>query len=467
MTEEQVKINGRLGIFLTILPILWILMDARCLNAHFDRDNPVVHTVRDASPAVVNISLEYEVRNHFNPFSQFENPLIEEFFKDFFDPGLERRTRRSSLGSGVIIDGRKGFVITNAHVVEKTGMVKVALNDEREFPARIVGVDPESDLAVLSIESDADLPFLTMGDSADLMIGETVIAIGNPFGFSNTVTTGVISATNRSFRSKNRIFREFIQTDASINPGNSGGPLLNINGELIGINTAIYAGAQGIGFAIPINRAKRIVADLIAYGEVVTPWIGIRVQALTDQLVQYFGIDSHDGLLVASVEQGSPAEKAGLKEGDVVLSLNRKPLQSPSDYYARLRLLSPGDTLTVVLWRKGREKAVTVSSTDFPMETSPVLADQLLGVTVKSISSPEGRQYRSAAESGVVIVSIRDTSFLAQTGVRPGDVIRQINDRAIADEADFNRAIVGFRHHRAVVLLFQRHHQRFTITVEL
>jgi Do/DeqQ family serine protease len=467
MTEGPFKINGRLGVFLTLLPILWIPIDAGWLHAHFDRENPVVHAVRDASPAVVNISLEYEVRNHFNPFSQFENPLFEEFFKDFFDPGLERSTRRSSLGSGVVIDGENGFVITNAHVVKKSGTVTVVLNDEREFPARIMGIDPESDLAVLAIDSDAHLPSLRMGDSADLMIGETVIAIGNPFGFSNTVTTGVISATNRSFRSQNRVYREFIQTDASINPGNSGGPLLNINGELIGINTAIYAGAQGIGFAIPINRAKRVVADLIAYGEVVMPWIGIRVQMLSDQLVRYFGLESQEGLLVVSVEPGSPAEEAGIQEEDVVVSLNGKSLQSPSDYYARLRLFSPGDPLTVVLWRKGQKEALTVSSTVFPMERSAELADQLLGVTVKSISSPEGRKFRPAAESGVVIVSMRDTSFLARTGVRPGDVIRQINDKAIADEADFNRAIVGFRHQRALALLFQRHQQRFTITVEL
>ena len=250
-----------------------------------------MQAVRKVSPAVVNISSVYEVRKRTGPFSGFgANPFFEEFFKDFFDPRFERRQQYTSLGSGVIIDGKKGLILTNAHVIQKTATIKVMLQDEREFEAKIVGADPDSDLAVLKIDSENQLPDVTMGNSDDLMIGETVIAIGNPFGFSHTVTTGVISALNRSIRTEDRVYNDFIQIDASINPGNSGGPLLNINGDLIGINTAIYAKAQGIGFAIPISKARKIISDLIQYGEVKQAWIGIIVQDMDDKLAGYFNV---------------------------------------------------------------------------------------------------------------------------------------------------------------------------------
>ena len=281
---KQIKYKQAIALFLSGLAVLMVLFPAVGQGQPYPRRNAIVDAVQKVSPAVVNISLEYEIRKRISPFSEFSNPLFDEFFKDFFDPGFGRQYKRTSLGSGVIIDGQRGYILTNAHVVEKTGTVNITLNDEREYEAEIVGVDPDSDLAVLHIKANDPLPSIAMGDSRDLLIGETVIAIGNPFGFSNTVTTGVISAANRSFRTKDRVFHDFIQTDASINPGNSGGPLLNINGELIGINTAIYAGAQGIGFAIPINKARRIIEDLIAHGEVIDAWIGLWVQDLDSSL---------------------------------------------------------------------------------------------------------------------------------------------------------------------------------------
>jgi len=238
-------------------------------TAAFNRKTPVVIAVSKVSPAVVNISSEYQLRNRPNPFGFDLDPFFDNFFKDFFDPYVPRQQKRYSLGSGVIIDGKRGYILTNSHVVEKTTKIKITLKDGRQFDGHLVGADPDSDLAVVKIESDNPLPSIKMGNSDDLMIGETVIAIGNPFGFSHTVTTGVISALGRSIRTSDTIYRDFIQTDASINPGNSGGPLLNINGELIGINTAIYAKAQGIGFAIPINKARRIIKDLIRFGEVI------------------------------------------------------------------------------------------------------------------------------------------------------------------------------------------------------
>jgi S1-C subfamily serine protease len=254
------QIRSLVGTILLSLCSLILLQAPESYGHELNRETAVVKAVRQVSPAVVNISSAYEVRKRTSPFSGFGlNPFFDEFFRDFFDPRFERRQQNTSLGSGVIIDGEKGLILTNAHVIQKTGTIKVVLQDERDFEARIVGADPDSDLAVLKIDSKDRLPAIKMGSSEDLMIGETVIAIGNPFGFSHTVTTGVISAVNRSIRAQDRVYHDFIQIDASINPGNSGGPLLNINGDLIGINTAIYAKAQGIGFAIPIGKARKII----------------------------------------------------------------------------------------------------------------------------------------------------------------------------------------------------------------
>mmetsp|Transcript_713 Transcript_713/g.548 ORF Transcript_713/g.548 Transcript_713/m.548 type:complete len:283 (-) Transcript_713:13-861(-) len=261
------------------------LVSTCCFAKTYNRETPVVIAVNKVSPAVVNISTEYTVSRSQNPVFNFgpNSFFFDDFFK-LFDSGFERKYKRRSLGSGVIIDGKRGFILTNAHVLSKDSTITVVLKDKREFKTKIIGVDADSDLAVLHIASTTELPCVEMGNSDGLMIGETVIAIGNPFGFSNTVTTGVISAVNRSIKKKERVFENFIQTDASINPGNSGGPLLNINGKLIGINTAIYEKAQGIGFAIPINIAKRIVSDLILYGEVVPAWLGIIVQDIDEWL---------------------------------------------------------------------------------------------------------------------------------------------------------------------------------------
>src|SRR2546427_7411591 len=240
------------------------------------RRNLVVEAVEKASPAVVNVSTEQIVEQHRSPFPFPQDPFFEEFFRDFADP-RPRRFKTTSLGSGVIV-AADGTIMTNVHVIERASRVHVMLNDQREFDAPLVGADADADLAILRVKAGGDLPHIPFGTSADLMIGETVIAIGNPFGLSHTVTTGVVSAVGRSLRDEDRTYTDFIQTDASINPGNSGGPLLNIRGELVGIDTAIYGKAQGIGFAIPVDRARRVMKDLVSYGEVRHAWIGLVVQ---------------------------------------------------------------------------------------------------------------------------------------------------------------------------------------------
>ena len=433
-----------------------------------ERESPVVRAVRKVSPAVVNISSSYAVRKRPNPFSGFGmDPFFEEFFKDFFDPRFERRQQSASLGSGVLIDGKRGLILTNAHVIEKASKIKIVLEDEREFDAKIIGADPDSDLAVLQIDSPNRLPAIEMGSSDDLMIGETVIAIGNPFGFSHTVTTGVISALNRSVRSEEMVFHDFIQIDASINPGNSGGPLLNIEGDLIGINTAIYAKAQGIGFAIPINKAKKIIADLIEFGEVIQAWIGIRVQNLSRKLAGYLNVPDKKGVVVKAVEPGSPALKSGLKEGDIILGIDSKKIASPRDYWSIKKTYAAGDKLKARIWRNNKVKTVSIKTRVFPMERAEKLAFRTMGIRVENINRQNRNYYRLLTREGVVISEIANGSHLDRIGARPGDVIRQIDDITISNKEDFKKAVVKYRQKQSVVILLQRGDQGYYITLRM
>ncbi len=435
--------------------VLMFLLPQTALSL-YSRETPVVIAVQKISPAVVNISSQYEVRRQ-NPFSGFGlDPFFDSFFKDFFDPGREQKFKRTSLGSGVIIDGKRGYILTNAHVVAQTGDVTVVLNDEREFPAQIVGADPDSDLAVLRIESSRGLPSAEMGNSDDIMIGETVIAIGNPFGFSNTVTTGVVSALNRSVRAENRVFHDFIQTDASINPGNSGGPLLNINGELIGINTAIYAKAQGIGFAIPINKAGRIIDDLIRYGEVVQAWIGIVVQDLDARLAAYLNLKDNAGAMIQDVESPSPSKDAGVQRGDIIVSLGGKSIRNAEDYYAALKDHAAGNTVSLKIVRNGKPLEIPVTASTFPADRAEEFGYKRLGIKVENLD-------RSGA--GVRISQLDPSSHLSRIGVSAGDVIRRIDEMTINNKKDFEKAMVKYRLKSTLVVLLQRGGNLYHITV--
>ena len=438
------------------------------LLAEHERESAVVKAVKKVSPVVVNISSEFEIRHRANPFSGFGmDPLFDSFFRDFFDPGYERRYKRTSLGSGVIIDGKRGFILTNEHVIEKTGKISVVLKDGREFEAQIVGADPDSDLAVLRISTKEQLPDIEMGSSDDLLIGETVFAIGNPFGFSNTVTTGVISAINRSLRTENKVFHSFIQTDASINPGNSGGPLLNINGELIGINTAIYAKAQGIGFAIPINKAKKIISDLIKYGEVILAWIGVTVQDINAELAQYLNVPETKGVLVKKVTDKSPAQSAGIQNGDIILAVGNRTILSAKDYQAAMRGFAAGESLNIKLKRNEKTLAVSVLSTVFPRNLAMDLAYSLLGITVENLSIKNKRAFNIHAQEGVMILELNNHAYLARIGARSGDVIHQIDDIIIKNVQDFEKAVIKYRKKSSVVVLLQRGDQLYNITVKL
>lgn len=427
-------------------------------KSDYNRESPVVRAVRIVSPAVVNISSERMVQRRSHPFSMFRrDPFFDQFFKDFFEPGFEREQKRTSLGSGVIIDGKRGLILTNAHVISNAGTITVGLKDEREFEAEIVGADPDSDLAVLKISSKNSLPSVEMGSSNDLMIGETVIAIGNPFGFSHTVTTGVISSTNRSLRVNDIVYQNFIQTDASINPGNSGGPLLNINGELIGINTAIYAKAQGIGFAIPINKAKRIISTLIKYGEVVEPWIGIDIQDISPDVARYLGVKDGKGVLVKTVETKSPAEKADIKENDIIIAVGKRKVRSSGEFRSAIRGFPEGEKINLLLLRKNKKKTIPVKIAVFPDKRAMSLAYQLLGIKVDDIRK----------QRGVVITEINRRSYLGNIGADKGDIILHVNEIPINNKKDFKKAIIKYRYKSSVIIRLQRENHVYNITVKL
>ncbi len=443
-----------LFIFLFILLFFSESVSGKNIN---NRETPVVKTVRKVSSAVVNISTEYSYKNYQNPFSKYgSRDHFDSFFNDFFDPYFKKYNKNTSLGSGVIIDGKRGYILTNAHVISKGADIKVILKDKREFKAKLIGSDPDSDLAVLYIKSKKKLPEIKMGRSDDIMIGETVIAIGNPFGFSNTVTTGVVSAINRSIKTENTIYHNFIQTDASINPGNSGGPLLNINGDLIGINTAIYAKAQGIGFAIPINKAKKIVSDLILYGEVIQPWTGLITQNLNNRLIQYLNYPDSKGIIVTEIEEKSPAQEGGFLEGDIIYSMDNQIINNKNDYENYLRNYSAGDYINLKIWRKSSKKSIKIKSIIYPEEFAEEFAYKNIGVKVKTNSKFEG----------VVITKLKRKSYLSQIGVTPGDVIRQIDDISITDKKSFIKAIAKYRNKNSIVILLQRGKQGYYITIK-
>src|SRR2546427_1256113 len=369
------------------------------------RRSLVGEAVEKASPAVVNVSTEKIVEQRRSPFPYPQDPFFEEFFRVFVAP-RPRRLKTTSLGSGVIV-AADGTIMTNVHVIERASRIHVTLIDQREFDAPLVGADADADIAILRVKAGGALPHIPFGSSADLMIGESVIAIGNPFGLSHTVTTGVVSAVGRSLRDEDRTYTDFIQTDASINPGNSGGPLLDIKGELIGINTAIYGKAQGIGFAIPVDRARRVMKDLVSYGEVRHAWVGLVVQDMTPDLAQHFGV--RRGVVVAEVEPGSPAGAAGIARGEAITRVDGREVASRDEFEQRIGDHGEGDRIALTRRRDGRDDEVQMAAATFPAARADQLAWQILGLEA------------AADDDGLVVRRVRPGSPAARIGVQKGD----------------------------------------------
>ena len=455
----KVQTRACLCLFKLVFPPLFFFLLFPSLSwadQVFPRENAIVRAVRKVSPAVVNISTSKLMERGVNPFFSWENDdFFNRFFRDFFEP-RRRQYVQNSLGSGVIIDSTHKYILTNHHVIVRASKITVTLANRQEFEARVVGTDPESDLAVLKIETDSELPAITMGRSDDLMIGETVIAIGNPFALSHTVTTGVISALNRSVRTESHVYHSFIQIDASINPGNSGGPLLNINGELIGINTAIYSGAEGIGFAIPIGRAKRIVSNLIDYGRVHTAWLGITVQDLNKNLINYFHLPVSNGALITEVTTGSPARKRGLRRKDIITELNKNKIKSGRDYYGQLSQHTANEMIHLAFFRNGKRQEIDIKAAPFPPDLALNLAFEQLGFRVKELNRSLAAKYGLREKEGLVIVGIKKGSQAQRIGLEPGDLIRGINDLSVSTKEDFKKAVIRYRLKERITVLVQR-----------
>lgn len=444
----------------------------------------IVSTVQLVSPAVVSISTERTVASFRSGQERsygerFEN--FDEFFRRFFrSPEPRREFKQKGLGSGMIIN-ENGYILTNEHVIHQVdeGGISITLSDGRILDAEIVETDLESDLAVLKIRADS-LPVVTLGDSDNLRVGQWAIAIGNPFGYAlselnqkyePTVTVGVISARERAMQiggagTEVRVYTDLIQTDASINPGNSGGPLVNIHGEVIGVNSAILSpsgvGSIGIGFAVPINKAKRILDSLVKYGKIEWPWIGIYMQPeLTEDLAKKFGVER--GVLVTEVVESSPAKKAGVKAGDVIQKVNGKDVNSPLDLKNEILKLEIGEEIVLALVREKEQITIALTTGRVPEEIvraeeeigeeeetekeikealDKAPEEALLGIKVQPITSELRKKYNLAEdEQGVVVTQITPAGPAMQAGIEPGDVIKEVDRKKITDIDDFQEAI--------------------------
>ena len=427
---------------------------AAAANDPFLRHTTTVRVVEQAGPAVVSITTEHLVPQG-RPFGPFAgDPFFDRFFQDFFEPRGPRTAQ--NLGSGVVIDA-DGRVLTNEHVVTRASRIRVSLADGREFEATLVGADPNHDIAVLQIETDQKLPWIAPGTSSDLMVGEPVIAIGNPFGLSHTVTTGVISAIHRSIRADDRVYHGFLQTDASINPGNSGGPLLNAEGALVAINTAVYDRAQGIGFAIPIDAAMRVVSELIEHGEVSPVWLGLEFQELSDPLREAMGLPAElRGALVNRVRENSPAVRSGVRPGDVVTHLEGQAIGSAAAFFERLGAATDGQQLALTIRRGGATRSVALRAEEVPAEVVGQMVEELTGMRLDP-----------AEQGGFVVRAVREGSGADRIGVQAGDLLLGINGTALADAKALRRQVLALRGQSRALIVVQRGNGRYHVAIPL
>lgn len=437
-----------------------------------------VPIVKAVTPAVVNISTTRVIKapgggqggpGEMNPF--MDDPFFRQFFGDEFFRRFQapRERKENSLGSGVIVSS-DGYIVTNNHVIAKADEIRILLNDKREFIGKVVGTDPKTDIAVVKINAK-DLPVVPWGDSDKLEVGEFILAIGNPFALNSTVTMGIVSATGRA-NVGIADYEDFIQTDAAINPGNSGGALVNTRGELVGINTAIFSrsgGYMGIGFAVPANMTRSVMDSLIKTGKVTRGWLGVSIQEVNQDLAKQFGLNETKGALVSEVIADSPAAAAGLKSGDVIVSYDGKPIESPAVLRNMVAQTAVGKTAKVELLREGKRQTVSVKITEQPKEIAQAGADEtieggegdaksaLAGIEVRNLTPEIARQLGlSPGTKGVVVTGLAPDSAAAAAGVEPGDVILEINRQSVRSVADLKRISSKLSKKEGALLLINR-----------
>jgi serine protease Do len=425
-------------------------------------------------PAVVNVSTTSKVKMQGNPFRFFqgedEEGQLREFFKKFFGEIPDRERKQQSLGSGFII-GSDGQIITNNHMIEGAEEIKVKLSDGREFKAKVIGRDAKTDLALIKIASPVEhLSVLELGDSDKMRVGDWVLAVGIPFGLEHTVTQGIISATGRVIGSGP--YDNFLQTDAPINPGNSGGPLVNLKGEVIGINTAIVSGGQGLGFAIPSSLAKSIITQLKDKGKVVRGWMGVSIQTVTPDLAESFGMKEPKGALVGDVSPGSPAQKAGLKRGDIIVGYDGKTIKDSNDLPRFVAETPVGKRVDVDIIRDGKDKRVPMQIQEMAEEKAAARqAEEVEGVVdsfgmkLDDLSAKWQQHLGITEKSGVLVVAVEDGSPADDAGMETGDIIKEVDRKPVKNLEEYNAAVEKAKG-RNVLLLVQRGKQSFYVSLE-
>ena len=429
--------------------------------------NSVVQQFSDAFADVAETAKPAVVTIITDKIMKVPNNDLYFFFNPYMDPNSDKEYKTNALGSGVIVDARKGYILTNNHVVEDMDNIKVKLFDKREYKAKIMGTDPKSDLAILKIEAD-NLRELQLGNSDKLRVGEWVMAVGSPFSenLSHTVTTGIVSAMGRSNIIRGQSYEDFIQTDAAINPGNSGGALLNMKGELIGINTAIATGGyekgnRGVGFAIPSNMSKRIMSDLIDKGYVTRSWLGVYIQPLDADAAKALEMESRDGALITQVVNDSPAAVAGIEEGDVIVKFDNKKISDPSNLRNIVSLMPPGSKSDIVIFRNGNKKILQVTLQELKdgkqvaVKTSSNTS--VLGLELKEINSALIQKYNLKEDDGkIIVVAVEPGSEAADKGLVEGDVIKRVGTQQVRSLKEFKKKEKASRARGSLLLLVKK-----------
>ena len=416
---------------------------------------------QQVSPAVVNISTVKRVKGGGRVFDYFMGPRerknpMDEFFERFFGDTPQREYKQKSLGSGFILDG-EGYILTNNHVVEDADEIKVILKDHQELEAKVVGRDAKTDLALIKIKSWKGLHLIKLGNSDELRVGDWVVAIGNPFGLENTVTAGIVSAKGRVIGAGP--YDNFIQTDASINPGNSGGPLINLKGEVVGINTAIFAGGQGIGFAIPINTAKELISQLKEKGKVTRGWLGVMIQKVTPELAKAFDLKDESGALVGDVTSGSPAEKAGIKPGDIIIEFNGKAIKEMSELPRLVAAVPLGKVVEVKVLRNGGPQVFKVQIQEMEEKqtaSGPSQMKEGLGLSLNEFTPELARRYGLDFEPGLLVMQVKDGSPADDAGIQTGDLIKEVNRKPVKDIKIFQGIMTNIKKGGTVLFRLKR-----------
>ena len=479
ISEMSVKVLRTNVLFFTLVLIgpIWIVANyAESPSAHaksgefFNAPASFNQLAEMASPAVVNIRTVKTIKGGGPVFRQFQRDPwgrkgpFKDFFERYFGEDMQKEFKQPSLGSGFIID-KDGFVVTNNHVIEDADQIKVKLKDEREYDATIVGRDPNTDIALLKIDSGQNLPTIELGDSDKLKVGQWVVAIGSPFGLEHTVTAGIVSAKGRVIGSGPY---DVIQTDASINPGNSGGPLLNLNGEVVGINTAIVASGQGIGFAIPVNLAKGIIVALQTEGEVTRGWLGVAIQDLSGDMAEYYEVENKKGVFVMDVFKGDPADKAGIKPKDIILEVNGQRIITSRQLTGMIAGIPVGESAKIKILRDGKEKTVKVKivkrdETKLASRGRPTEQAEEFGIRVSDLTPEIAQRLNIAETSGVIVSEIQSGGKGEEADIRVGDIIKEINRRPIETVSDYQEILSQVDSGESVNLFIRRKNVGFLV----